>query len=276
MKLIQHLSSAILVAAYVTAIANAQVTVGFEDVGLELAADSSYRGEDLAGGFTSGPIDFTTNYNPDFNSWNGAAYSNRTSWTLGGASGFEEFQFGNDTVVASQNGSGVGAGGSETWGVLFGFAPNEARFTIDPGFRLQSLSINNTRTTAFVLENGNSAARPFGPDDSFEVIFNSIRIDIVDGNEEVTVLASSDPFSLANGTSILQDWTSIDLSGTPIENATTIGLEFRSTDVGAFGINTPTYLAIDNLTLIAVPEPATASVVFLIGIGLATQRKRKQ
>jgi len=271
--MIQHLSIALIVATCAATV-NAQTIVDFEDVGAGLAADSAYRGEDLAGGFTSGPVDFSNNYNPSFDSWNGAAYSNRNSWTLGGASGFEEFQFGNDTVVASQNGSGIGADGSETWGVLFGFAPNEARFEIDPAYRLQSLSINNTRTTAHILENGNGAATAFGTGDFFEVVLNSIRIDIVAGVEEVTVLASSDPISLADGTSILQDWTSIDIEGTAIENASIIGLEFRSSDVGVFGINTPTYLAIDNLVLVAVPEPATVTFVFLIGIGMTTMRKR--
>lgn len=263
------------VGAGVTFPASAQTTVDFEDVGAQLSADSSYRGEDLAGQYTSGPLTFQNNYDPTFNSWNGAAYSNRTSWTLGGASGFEEFQFGNDTVVASPGGgSGAGVNGSATWGVLFGFAPNEARFEIAPGLRLESLYLNNTRTTAEILENGNSAATAFGPGDFFEVIFNSIEVEIVGGVEQVTVLASSDPISLADGDSILRDWTQVDFRGSGIEDADLIGVEFRSSDVGMFGINTPTYVALDNIVLV-VPEPAALSVLVLFGFGIAIGRKRK-
>jgi hypothetical protein len=276
MKIFYCLLVSAVFAFGVSATANAQTTiVDFEDVGASLASDSAYRGEDLAGGYSSGPIDFPTNYNATFDSWNGAAYSNRNSWTLGGTSGFEEFQFGNDTVVASPTGaSGNGFNGSDTWGVMFGFAPNEARFEIEDGFQLQSLQINNTRTTAHVLENGNSAARPFGVGDSFDVIFNSIRVDVVNGVEEVTVLASSDPFNLANGTSIVRDWTLVDLVGSGVENASMIGLEFLSTDVGMFGINTPTYVAIDNLAIVAVPEPSSLIVLALGLMAVASKRKR--
>ncbi len=276
MKMIYRLLVAAVCAFSVSAGSSAQTTVvDFEDVGASLAGDSAYRGEDLAGGYTSGPIDFTTNYNSMFDSWNGAAYSNRSSWTLGGTSGFEEFQFGNDTVAASPTGgSGSGFNGSDTWGVLFGFTPNEARFEIGAGFRLESLQINNTRTTAHILENGNSQATPFADGDSFEVIFNSIRVDVVNGVEEVTVLASSNPFNLANGTSIVRDWTQVDLVGSSVENASMIGLEFRSTDVGMFGINTPTYVAVDNITLVAVPEPNSFFVLLFGLVTVARKRKR--
>ncbi len=275
MKSTTRILFSVIFAACSSVFANAQtMVVDFEDVGASLASDSAYRGEDLAGGYSSGPVEFVTRYNPSFDSWNGAAYSNRTSWTLGGASGFEEFQFGNDTVVASGANSGVGVNGSDSWGVLFGFAPNEARFQIDAGFRLDSLHINNTRTTAHILENGNSAATPFGPGDSFEVVLNSIRVDIVGGIEEITVLASSDPISLADGDSILRDWTLIDLRGSGVENASMIGLEFRSTDVGMFGINTPTYVAIDNLSLVAVPEPS-GILFLLVGLGVVTGRRKR-
>jgi hypothetical protein len=272
-KTILNLTAISLLVA-VTTTAEAQTTVDFEGLGEQLGSDSAYRGEDEAGQFSSAPLTFRNNYNPTFDSWNGAAYSNRTSWTLGGASGFEEFQFGNDTVVASPSGgSGTGAGGSATWGVFFGFAPNEARFEIAPGSRLDSFWINNTRTTAHVIENGNSSATAFGSGDFFEVIFNSIEVELVDGMEVVTVLASSEPITLAEDDSVLRDWTLVDLAGSNIADARMIGLEFRSSDVGMFGINTPTYVAIDDITLVAVPEPSAIPLLVLVGL-ISARRKR--
>ena len=124
------------------------------------------------------------------------------------------------------------------------------------------------------MENGNSSATAFGPGDFFEVIFNSIQVEIVGGVEQVTVLASSNPVTLANGNSILQDWTFVDLKGSGIEDADLIGLEFRSSDVGMFGINTPTYVAVDDIVLVAVPEPAISMGLLLLGLSLSTGRRR--
>ena len=94
--------------------------------------------------------------------------------------------------------------------------------------------------------------------------------------EEVTVLGSTGPFLLADGTSIVRDWIEIDFEGTAIENANMIGVEFRSTDTGMFGINTPTYVAIDNLTLTAIPEPSSIALVMLSGFGFSVSRRRKR
>lgn len=275
MRIFSTVTPAIVLAiATLATAASAQTIIDFEDVGATLPNDTAFLGADQSGGFTSGPGNFTTEFDPTFGSWTGTAYSNRTSWTLGGASGFEEFQFGNDTAVAEPGGgSGVGAGGSDTWGVLFGFTPNATRFEIAPGQSLQGLSFNNTRTTANVLENGNSFSPAFGANDRFEVIFNSLQVDIVNGVEQVTVLGSSDPIVLADGTSIVNDWTFADFTGTAIENATLIGVEFRSTDSGVFGINTPAFVAIDNLVL-AVPEPNVSVLLVLSGLGLLRRRQR--
>ena len=62
---------------------------------------------------------------------------------------------------------------------------------------------------------------------------------------------------------IVDDWTWVDLSSL----GNVIGLEFmiESSDVGAYGINTPGYFAMDNLNAVsAVPVPAA---VWLLGSG---------
>jgi hypothetical protein len=43
-----------------------------------------------------------------------------------------------------------------------------------------------------------------------------------------------------------------------------IALSWESTDVGSFGINTPTYVAIDNLVL--TPEPGSAALLAVAGL----------
>ena len=66
---------------------------------------------------------------------------------------------------------------------------------------------------------------------------------------------------------IVDDWTWVDLTGLgPI-----VGLEFTmsSSDVGEFGMNTPSYFAMDN-----VPEPTTLGLLLLGGLAVARRRRR--
>ena len=64
---------------------------------------------------------------------------------------------------------------------------------------------------------------------------------------------------------VISQWTTVDLS--PLGNAASLQFTLASSDTGAFGINTPTYFALDNLALTPVPEPGT-----LVLIGLARRR----
>jgi hypothetical protein len=45
--------------------------------------------------------------------------------------------------------------------------------------------------------------------------------------------------------------------------------------VGEFGINTPTYVALDNLVLVAVPEPS-GMVILAGGVVVAARRLRRR
>jgi hypothetical protein len=54
---------------------------------------------------------------------------------------------------------------------------------------------------------------------------------------------------------ILATWAWFDLTG--LGTVDTIEFSFAGSDNGTFGLNTPAYFAIDDLTVTAVPEPAT-------------------
>ncbi len=242
-------------------ISSAQL-VDFEDVGLNLSSDSSYRGEDFAAEFISNGIRFNNSYNSVFDSWTGFSYSKRTSWNAGGASGYEEFQFGNDTVVTSpSNGSGPGFGGSDTWAVAFSYSPNDAIMATITGKPIESFYINNTRTTRHVIENGNGAT-PFSMADQFRLIFN--RLD-----SSNNVLASHEVDPLATNGTVVDDWRFVNLIGTNIEGANRIGVELISTT----GSTTPAYVAFDNI-VVGVPEPTGAAVCGLFAC-VALLRRRQ-
>ena len=229
----------------------AQVIVDFEDVGATLPADSAFRGEDNAGGFTSAGTVFNNFFGTfdggDF--WLGNAYSNQTSWESGN---FAEFASGNDTVL-SQNADGsanVGIDGSDTWGVVFG---DTAEFSAPVGFGFQSFNFHNTQTTADVIINGNgNGATAFTPADEFGFVINRLEEVVqADGSTADEVVASTERILLTEAGSPIEGWFEYDLAGTEVAGASKISFEFFSTDTNDFGVVTPTYFAVDNIELVA-------------------------
>ena len=243
----------------------AQVTVDFEDVGASLAPDSAFRGEDGAGEFTSGGVTFNNQFNSEFDFFLDNAYSNQTSFESGNAI---EFAQGNATVLL-QNADGspdIGFDGSATWGVVTG---TTARQTAPAGLGFQSLQLHNTQTAGEVIANGNSFARPFNSTDVF-----SVRINALDDTTFDVLGSITEPLTIDGITR--QGWFEVDFAGTAVEGASVIGFEFLSTDTGAFGINTPAFVAIDNIQLDAVGVPEPSSLVILSLGALTTLRRRRK
>jgi len=73
---------------------------------------------------------------------------------------------------------------------------------------------------------------------------------------------------------LVADWEWFDLTGLGTVDA--VSFAFTGSDVGPFGLNTPTYFALDDLTYSAnVPEPGASAVLAAAGLaGLAIRRRR--
>ena len=98
---------------------------------------------------------------------------------------------------------------------------------------------------------------PFGEDDVF-----NLKIAGVDSNGTV---AGTVTFSLASGSDVVDAWTFVDLSSLGAVDALVFSLE--GSDTGPFGLNTPSYFALDDLSVTPVPLPGT---LMLLLSGLAT------
>lgn len=235
----------------------AQVVVDFEDVGSSLATDSSFRGQDLSGGFSSGGVTFNNQFGtfPGGDFWLDNAYSNQTSWNP-----LDVFADGSDTVLL-QNPDGsanVGIDGSATWGVVTG---TTARLAAPTGFGFQTLNLHNTQTAGEIIANGNDFSRPFTATDVFSVTINELE-EVVDefGQTTFVVVDSTDRIDLTVNGMPRQDWFEVDLTSTSVAGASLIGFEFFSTDTGDFGINTPAFVAVDNIELVEVEEVVLGDV----------------
>ena len=232
-------------------------TATFED--LPLAAESYWNGSDGSGGFSSGGAHFNNNYDTRWGSWDGFSYSNITDTTAEGMAG----QFNAIT--------GAGQGGSANYAVGYVGWAGPPTITLDAAGIVDGLYVTNNNSAYYSMLKGDLFAKKFGGVTGDDGDWFVLTITGKDAGGAVTDVAE---FYLAdyrfadNGEDYIVDtWEYVDLSELGMVKSLEFGLS--SSDVGAWGMNTPAYFAIDTL----VPEPGTIALLGLGGL-ILTRRKR--
>lgn len=226
--------AALGVAATLLAGTASAAVIDFDD--LSLSANSHFRNASSTT-FTSHGATFY--YDAPFGDccWSGFTYSNRTDTSTPG--------FANDGSAITGDGAGAGQdnyGIGQADGAHLEFATPQT---------LVGAYFTNT-TYAFLAmrdgDDGNSppfVKGPFGPGDFFTLH--------VKGRDAGQNLTGALDIALADGANILHEWTWVDLSA--LGTVKSLEFSFSSSDTGPFGVDTPSYFAIDDLT--AVPGPAS-------------------
>lgn len=235
----------------------------FDD--LPLAADSYWNGSDNSGGFSSGNTYFYNNFvdwGGGATSWDGWAYSNITDNTTSG--------YGNQYSAYA----GGGVNGSSNYGVSY--IPLDWTGSYDPipsqvdlpgpshGYPVEGAYFTNTTYAALAMRDGEGPAKQFGgatgdDPDWFKLSITGIGSDATPTGTVEFYLADY-RFADNRQDYIVNDWVWVDLSS--LGEVTGMEFSVASSDVGDFGINTPTYFAMDDLTY--VPEPMS---ILLLGLG---------
>ncbi len=238
-------------------------TIHFEEFGLPINSALPYTG-----GFSSGGAQFANSWAVwgSFTSWNGFAVS---TWT--------------DTTTPGYNNqfsaiSGSGVGGSHHYAVGYGTgsgASAEMRITFPTDVQLQGLYVNNTTYAYLSMRDGDAFAKKFGGSSGNDPDWFLLTIrgwDVSDlPTGAVQFYLADYRFSDPAQDYIVDMWTWVDLSslGASVRKLT---FELDSSDVGPWGMNTPAYVALDNITV--VPEPWTGATVW-IAVGLAWLMRRR-
>ncbi len=152
--------------------------------------------------------------------------------------------------------------GSGIYAVSFG---SGAYINLPSGTSPVSFDVTNTTYDYLSMLQGDGFAKKFGPGDFLE-----LKIYGYSGPGGTGTNLGEVDFFLANYTSPsstpVSSWTLVDL--TKLAGAQSLSFDYASSDVGDFGINTPEYFAMDDLTLHTVPEPTSFGLA-LAGASIA-------
>lgn len=236
----------------------AALTASFDDLGLGVEAYENGAG--LAGGYTSGGLFFENDYTAAFDGFTGFAASTTTDASTPGYGN----QFSNIT--------GAGAGGSAGFGIYY-LTGNIILPTVQT---VLGAEFTNTTYAALSMRDGDAFAKQFGGATGGDDDFFRLLVEGIDGAGASTGLVElmladyrfADPML----DYVVDQWIYLDLTG--LGAVKELAFRFESSDVGVFGINTPQYFAIDNLT--TIPEPGTALLLWLGLAGLAHRQQARR
>ena len=220
--------------------------------GFGLTPGSYLNGSDGGGDFELQNAVLNNDYNEAWDFWSG--------WAISADTDSENGSFENQYSSIS----GGGYDGSLTYAVAYEYPiidiSNNGPLSIVEGFY-----INNTTYAYKTLVEGNQFSKKFGGIDGQDKDYFRIHIlGYVDG----AVVGDTITFYLADYRSdnpeedyVVNEWTWVDTGS--LGHVDSLTFAFESTDIGQFGINTPLYFAMDNLTTaeLSSTENVAASTV---------------
>ncbi len=234
MKKIYVLATALLLGAN----SNAQLVFDFESI--VLAPETYDNGSGGTANFTNTQLTLSNNYSGGY--WSGFSISNTTDVTTEG--------FGNES--SSYTGSGRN---SDNYAVYYSTGDI---VTENDQLQVEGFYITNTTYAALSMLNGDAYAKQFGsvndangnPDGTNGEDFFKVWIiaeDYAGAVKDSVEFYLADYRFLDNSQDyIVNDWNYIDFAAFGFSTAR-VSFRFESSDVGAWGMNTPSYFAIDDI-----------------------------
>ena len=218
-------------------------TVSFETAQLDSAG--YWNGSDGTGSYAEEGFTFSNYYDDAWGSWSGFAVSNIQDDTTGTWSN----QFGVNTAMAYSGAN---------------FAVATLGATISSVARIvDGFYITNSTYASYSMENGDQFSKKFGGVSGDEADW--FKLSVI-GKLDSAVIDTVDfylaDFRFEDNTEdyIVSDWTWLDLSS--LGNITELSFEWSSSDNGDWGMNTPAYFCMDDLSVntVGINEAASSSL----------------
>lgn len=249
----------LLLPAFFIARLNGQTTADFESFGLKVDAFINNAGDE--GAFADGNIRLPNEYDEVFMSWSGWAISTVSDTLTPG--------FTNQYSAIP----GEGVNGSQHYAVStvgFDFSGSVAIPAGEAaGGVVEGMYVTNSTYAYLSMRDGDSFAKKFGGEtgDDPDYFLLSIR-KFLNGQlseDSIAFYLADYRFEDNSQDYIVDEWTWLDLS--ELGNADSLLFKLYSSDVGAFGMNTPAFFCVDDLItrdestgLIALYRPGNINV----------------
>jgi hypothetical protein len=221
-------------------------------------------GQSVSVPWTAGGVDFSNTFGIDsyggfdYDWWEGFSYSNVVDTT--------------DPAFTNQYASYPGGGyQSSTYAVPHTeYNEYQPSVTLPVPTTVSGFRIANTTYTALTMRNGDQYgfSAPLPPGGWFATTAIG-RLGATTTGSATFYLAD---LRGASPPGILATWEWFDLSS--LGTVDRVEFAFSGSDMGAFGLNTPRYFAMDDLTVAAVPEPAVTVIAAAVGIAAVVWRRR--
>lgn len=224
------------------------VISGFEE--LSLWPDSYWNGSDLSGGFSSGLVHFPNNYDTTWGAWNNWAYSNMADDTT--ASWSNQF-----SAITAQGYDPLASGG-KNYGLAFvpsdlliaHLIPISVDFVDMKAHEVRGFYVTNSTYAALTMEYGDQFSKKFGGETGDDPDYFKLLVwGMINGSATDTKEFFLADYRFINNDEdyIVKDWEWVDLES--LGEVDSLMFSMESTDVGVYGINTPAYFCVDNMTV---------------------------
>lgn len=241
----------------------AQVVAGFEN--FNLGPGKYLNDASPANGFESGSIILPNNYNAEFGVWSGFAISTDTNTTTPG------FLNQYSSIV------GEGAIGTSTYAMGYIFDPLTIRLKEKAiGKPMIGMYVTNSTYAYLSMRDGDAFAKKFGGETGSDPDFFLLTIKKYSGgviaDDSINVYLADYRSSNPAKDYILAEWKYIDL--TVLGEIDSLVLGLKSSDVGIFGMNTPAYVAIDEVStdnLLAASALSNSNKTIVLGPNPASE-----
>jgi hypothetical protein len=212
---------------------------------LDLGEALYWNGNDLSGGFSNGLSFFPNQYHA-WGGWDGWSY------TLMSDTITPDFT----NQYSAITGRGATIPHIENDIYVMGYQPESIKFTGTSAHQVAGMFVTNSTYAALSMRSGDAFAKKFGGVDGtepdwFKLVIKGMRMGESTG--EVDFFLADFRHEDNSHDYIVETWQWVDLS--PLGKVDSLVFKLSSTDMGAWGMNTPAYFAIDNMMVIPDKAP---------------------